>query len=108
MSVRKLYSNSMTKEAVKLAIDYFEANNITVNTETIIKRVEDWYCGSDIADAEVLAAAAISADYDCSYDYDTILEWHAFYFPATPIEYQGYVSIEELREVLNEDFSFYS
>ena len=108
MSVRKLYSNVMTKEAVKLVIDYFEANNITVNTETVIKRVDDWYHGSDIADAEILAAAAISADYDCAIDYDTILEWHAFYFPATPIEYQGYVSVEELKEAFDEDLSFYS
>lgn len=89
---------NLIEQAVQLAVNYFEANQISVNSNSIRHRVLEWYNYSDIADAETLAAAAIESEYDCGADYDTILEWKDYYFPEFPIEYQGYISAEELAE----------
>lgn len=93
---------NLIEQAVKLVVDYFEANHISVNSESIRHRVLDWYNHSDIADAEILAAAAIESEYECGADYDTILAWKEFYFPETPIEYQGYVSTQEIKDYIYE------
>ena len=93
---------NLIEEAIKLAIEYYEANGLTVDTKSIKRRVLDWYNYSDIADAEILAAAAIESEYECGADYDTILEWKEFYFPETPIEYQGYISTQEIKDYVYE------
>ena len=93
---------NLIEEAIKLAIQYYEANRLTVDTKSIKKRVLDWYNHSDIADAEILAAAAIESEYECGADYDTILAWKEFYFPETPIEYQVYVSTQEIKDYIYE------
>lgn len=89
---------NLIENAIKLAIEHYEANGLTVDTKSIKRRVLDWYNYSDIADAEILAAAAIESEYECGADYNTILEWKDYYFPEFPIEYQGYISAEELAE----------
>ena len=67
-----MMNNNLINESIKLVENYFEANHITVNSNTIRKRVENWYCNSDIADAEILAAVAIESDYE-PMSYDEIL-----------------------------------
>ena len=89
---------NLIEEAVKLASEYYEANRLAVDTKSIKRRVLDWYNYSDIADAEILAAAAIESEYECGADHDTILEWKDFYFPEVPIEHQGYIHVSELLD----------
>ena len=87
---------NLIEQAVQLAVNYFEANQISVNSNSIRHRVLEWYNYSDIADAETLAAAAIESEYDCGADYDTILEWKDYYFPEIPVEYSGNISVYDL------------
>lgn len=87
---------NLIEEAIKLASEYYEANRLTVDTKSIVRRVLDWYNNSDIADAEILAAAAIESEYECGADYDTILEWKDYYFPEMPVEYSGNISVYDL------------
>lgn len=93
---------SLIEQAVKLASEYYEANGLTVDNKSIRNRVMDWYNHSDIATAEILAAAAIESEYDCGADYDTILEWKDYYFPKAPVEYAGYVGMNELKEAADD------
>ena len=80
-----MMNNNLINESIKLVENYFEANHITVNSNTIRKRVENWYCNSDIADAEILAAVAIESDYE-SMSYDEILAKKDYYFPEVPVD----------------------
>lgn len=86
----------LINEAVDLAIGYYEANGYVCDSYNIRRRVEDWYNHSDIAEAELLAAAAIESEYNCAIDYDTILIWWAYYFPEVPFEYSGDIHVSEL------------
>ena len=86
----------LINEAVDLAIGYYEANDYTCDSYNIKRRVQDWYNHSDIADAELLAAAAINSEYSCGIDYDLILMWREVYFPDVPIEYSGNIHVSEL------------
>jgi hypothetical protein len=97
-----MVNNNLMTQALALAVQYYEANGYSVDSRAILKRIKDWYNHSDIADAEVLAAAAIESEYECGADYDTILEWKEFYFPTTPVEYRGYVSTEEIKDYVYE------
>lgn len=89
----------LINDALKFYKDYCEANGRPVNDTAIYDCIHSWYVNSDIADAEYLAAAALYwGQYDCSVDYDAIVEAAMHYFPEIPIEYQDYVSVEELKE----------
>lgn len=92
---------SLIKKATELAVNYFEANHIYESTSAIRKRVTDWYNNSDIADAEMLAAAAIEMDYNTAPSYDTLLYLKEFYFPTEPIEVQCF-HIKEITDSLND------
>lgn len=99
----------LINDALKLYTNYCELKGGPVNYVAAYDCIHSWYVNSDIADAEYLAAAALYwGHYDCTADYDTIVEAAMHYFPTEPVEYQGYVSVEELREALDEDLSFYS
>jgi hypothetical protein len=99
----------LIQDALKLYTDYCEINGRPVTDTVAYDCIHSWYVNSDIADAEYLAAAALHwGRYDCSADYDAIVEAAMHYFPTEPVEYQGYISVEELREALDEDLSFYS
>ena len=89
---------NLIEQATKLAIEYFEMKGLTMNTLIIKQRVLNWYIHSDIADAEMLAAAAIVDDYDLSYTYEDIISWKEFHFPEVPIEHQGYIHVSELLD----------
>lgn len=89
---------NLIEQAVQLAIEHFEMKGLTMNTSIIKQRVLNWYNHSDIADTEMLAAAAIVDDYDLSYTYEDIISWKEFYFPEIPIEYQGYIHVSELLD----------
>lgn len=80
-----MINNNLINESIKLVENYFKANHITVNSNTIRKRVENWYCNSDIADAEILAAVAIESDYE-PMSYDEILAKRDYYFPEVSID----------------------
>ena len=88
-------NNSLINEAIKLVENYFEANHISMNSNTIRTRVEDWYCNSDIADAEILAVAAIESDYE-PMDYDEILAKRDYYFPENPVDVHN-IHIREIE-----------
>ena len=92
----------LINEAADLAIAHYEANGLVCDSYNIRRRVEDWYNHSDIADAELLAAAAIESEYECGADYNTILSWRDHYFPDAPIEYQGYISTQEIKDYIYE------
>ena len=80
-----MMNNNLINESIKLVENYFEANHITVNSNTIRKRVENWYCNSDIANAEILAAVAIESDYE-PMSYDENKDKKDYYFPEVPVD----------------------
>ena len=86
----------LINEAADLAIAYYEANDLVCDSYNIKRRVRDWYNHTDIADAELLAAAAIESEYNCAIDYDTIIMWWIYYFPKTPVEYSENIHVSEL------------
>lgn len=76
----------LINDAVKLVVDLFEAEGITESTITIRTRVIEWYNKTEIIDAEMLAAAAITGSYQFGTSWNDLLSWKEFYFPSNPIE----------------------
>lgn len=95
-----MMNNNLINESIKLVENYFEGNHITVDSDIIRKRVENWYCNSDIADAEVLAAVAIESDYE-PMNYDEILAKRDYYFPEVPMDVHN-IHIGEIEMALND------
>ena len=90
-----MMNNALINMSVALATNYLKNNEIEFNEQAIKQRVENWYCHSDIADAEILAACAIASDYE-PWDYEHILETKEYYFPTIPVEFDN-ISIEEIE-----------
>lgn len=93
-------------EAVKLVIDLYEAEGIMEATDTIRARAINWYERTEIVDAKMLAAAAITGSYQVGTSWDDLLNWKEFYFPSTPIEETitkigNYASEEEILAMEN-------
>lgn len=70
------------ENAVKIAVDLFEANHIVSDTESIRRRIYGWYNHSDVTDPEVLAACALEGkDWFPGATYEEMLEAKAEWFP---------------------------
>lgn len=98
----------LINEAVKLVINYFAANFITIDTASIENRARTWYNNTEIVDAEMLAAASIHSEYLPCYSWNELLELKEFYFPTNPEEFlQKNFSIQEIEESLHDvDYLF--
>ena len=92
---------NLINEAVKLAAQLFEQENIAIHNDTIKNRIIDWYNHTDITDVEELAVAAWLGDYNGSITYDSILEVKDLMFPTQPLEMQ-YFHIGEIEEAMND------
>ena len=69
--------------AVDIVREYYkDLFNTPINEKNIITRIYEWYCNTDISDSTILAAMAIHDNYNCSYDYDTIIQITMDTFPT--------------------------
>ena len=69
--------------AVGIVREYYkDLFNTPINEKNIITRIYEWYCNTDISDSTILAAMAIHDNYNCSYDYDTIIQITMDTFPT--------------------------
>ncbi|MCC8068774.1 MAG: hypothetical protein LIO71_03290 [Ruminococcus sp.] len=80
-----MLNTRLIEEAVKIVIEYWEAEGISEETKTIRDRVTDWYNHTEITTPQMLAAAAISGDYEFGVTWDELLDRERFFFPD-PIE----------------------
>ena len=79
--------------AVGIVREYYkDLFNTPINEKNIIARIYEWYCNTDISDSTILAAMAIHDNYNCSYDYDTIIQITMDIFPNY---FEELVAIEE-------------
>lgn len=85
-----MMNNRLVNKSVELVKNFNEANYINFNIKEVRAQVEEWYCNSDIADAEILAAAVIAYGYYTPVDYDKILRQKDYYFPEVPVECDNY------------------
>ena len=76
---------STVENAVKIAIDIFEAEHILVTTDSIRNTIYDWYEHTDVTDPEVLAACAIEGfRWYPGATYQEMLEIRDHWFPQDP------------------------
>ena len=69
--------------AVGIVREYYkDLFNVPINEKNVIKRIYEWYCNTDISDSTILAAMAIHDNYNCSYNYDTIIQITKDTFPT--------------------------
>jgi hypothetical protein len=95
-----MVNNKLLQSAEALVIMHLESCNIPVETKAVRNRLLNWYNYTDIADPDLLAAAAIMNDYDCRYTYEDILLWYEELFCKIPVEYSGNISVNELRDYI--------
>ena len=81
---------SLINAAVKVVEDFFNAEGIYEDTETIKARAINWYNHTEIIEVEMLAAATISGEYQIGMTWDDVLKIKEFYFPSIPIELENY------------------
>ena len=86
------------ENAVKLVSDVLEANHITETDETIRNRVYGWYCNSDCADYETLAACALNGDYYPEATYIDMLKAKEYWFPQMLHDETGIWDIEMAQQ----------
>ena len=95
--------------AVSIVREYYkDLFNTSINEKNIIERAYEWYCNTDISDSTVLAAMTIHDNYNCSYDYDTIVQITMDTFPNY---FDELVAIEKMAKELEysqngEDFMY--
>ena len=95
--------------AVGIVREYYkDLFNTPINEKNIIARIYEWYCNTDISDSTILAAMVIHDNYNCSYDYDTIIQITMDIFPDY---FEELVAIEEKAKELEysqngEDFMY--
>lgn len=101
---------NLINEAVKLVIEFFEAEGIEETTATIQKRATNWYNKTEITDKKMLAAATISGEYTCGTSWADLIEITEFYFPTVPvletIQNIDEILIEQMIEDYNRDDLF--
>ena len=93
-----MINTRLIEAAVKIVIDYYEAEGIYEATDTIRKRAIDWYSHTEIVDAYELAAVTISGSFESGLKYNEIQEITRFFFPE-PLEemntYAEYILIHD-------------
>lgn len=77
-----MMNTNLIESAVNIVVNFFEAEGINENTSTIRERVTEWYNKTDITDAELLAAAAITGHYEIGITLDDIISYAKFYFTS--------------------------
>lgn len=82
--------NLLINKAVKLVIDYYESENLHVDSSSIVRQVLSWYNSTDIAEPILLATAAINyGDYQPIL-YTQLVSLAEIYFPE---EYYAAIGI---------------
>ena len=84
---------------------FYECEGIMETSASIKARVIEWYEHSDIADIEVLSAAAYLGKYDPKITYDEILATRDMLFPQIPVELCNF-HIGEIEEALNDELGW--
>lgn len=102
---------NLINEVKRIAVNYFEAENIYVpdfevtHAVKIITGVID-SLELNIIDAEVIAAGVIDFVYQPEVTLDYTAEdfagLHEFYFPSEPLEMYNY-SVEEIRDAIRDE-----
>lgn len=90
---------SAVERAVDLVVNYYEARGIVCDTDSIRDRVLSWYNHSDVADAEILAGAALTGYWlsNASYD-DMLLARNVFFSDELPAYFDNdNISVEEMK-----------
>jgi hypothetical protein len=90
---------SLISQVVELVNEYFAAECISVNDNSIYENAMDWYTHTDIVDAEILASAVIEFG---PYQHTTLTvleQYKEYYFPTMPIELCNF-HIGEIEEAL--------
>lgn len=85
-----MLNTKLIEETVKIIVNYFEAEGIYEETSTIRSRVIDWYNHTDVTDSYMLAAAAMSGDYQLRLTYNELENLTHFYFPDLIEESDAY------------------
>ena len=85
----------------------YEAEHIMETNDTIFKRVLNWYNHTDIAEFEMLVAAAFIGDYAKHISYAEIVACKEMLYPGFPLEYVNF-HISEIEEALNDELEFWS
>lgn len=96
-----MMNERLIAEAVKIVVDYFEAEGIYEATKTIDARARQWYNHTEIVEAQQLAAVVISGDFVPGITIKEIQKIENFFFPMEPIEY-GNFHIAEIEEALHD------
>lgn len=86
----------LIEKSIKLVIDLFEAEGIMEDSKVIVHNVMTWYNKTDVTDAEMLAAAAISGPYRFGTSWDELIDLKEFYFPADLEKFGNPAHEEEL------------
>jgi hypothetical protein len=76
----------LIEDAVSMVVEYFEYEHICENSDSIRKRVIDWYNNTDIADARTLAATAMSGSYVKGITWNEIMKIEDFFYPENPYD----------------------
>lgn len=97
-----MLNERLIKEATRLVVEYYEANQIMMTTDAVRKYVVMYYSNTEITDAETLAAVTLHMEHPNTLTYNKIQEIKEFYFPTMPIEY-GNFHIGEIEEALNDE-----
>lgn len=92
---------SAVEKAVDLVVNYYETRGIVCDTDSIRDRVLSWYNHSDVADAEILAGAALTGYWfsNATYD-DMLLARNVFLSDELPMHFDNdniYISVEEMK-----------
>lgn len=96
----------LINEAVKLVNEIYEAEGIMENTESIRRKVQNWYDHTDITSAEMLASASMLGDYSPSISYDDIVRLCEYYFYEPDpdiVDHRNYYSIDEFEDSYRDD-----
>lgn len=93
----------LIKEVVKTVSFLYEAKRITETNNSIEKRVLNWYNHTDIADFEMLVAAAWIGDYNLNITYDIIETVRDMLFSPSPLEGLTNYHIGEIEEALHDE-----
>lgn len=101
-----MLNEKLITDAVKIVIEYFEAEHIQESTATIRERAVDWYNHTDITEPYLLAAVTMSGPFDKNITYLEIENIKEFYFPTEDIFNltNNYFSIEEIEMSLFDMF----
>lgn len=92
---------NLIERATGMVVEFFELEGTAVDTESIRKRVTEWYNHTDITEPEMLASAAWIGEYNPKIKYQSIEEAKTVLYPEEPLEVQNY-HIGEIEEALRD------